>query len=209
MAKDLVKISGVEDFKDFSKRSAKAGDAFHQNFGELLIETGMNIHNRMKHSILRGRRSARGRVYEWEADLPGRSGDGGPLRVMGGWDRDEFKALQAQGKTPALRMNDNSGGHVIPIKLRASPHKASAPGDYPASDTGMLQRKVDFEPKTMPTQSGEEMKVTAGVVDLDYAVYLEEGTRFMKARPFLEPSIEEERKIMFKSLDQLLKDLDA
>lgn len=206
MAEPLVKILGFEQFPALVKKMEKAGESTRRGIGEVLIETGMNIHGAMKKTVARGK--AKGRVYEWEADLPGRKGDGGPLRIMPGFDRGLFDEIVEEGSTPALIMRDNSGGHVIPIKLRSKPHRASAPGDPPKSDSGMLQRKMDWEPKASPAKKGDTMSVTVGVADLDYAVLLEEGTKFMKPRPFLAPAADKESKQMIQSMETLLQDID-
>lgn len=206
MAEPLVKILGFDQFPKLAQKMERAGEKTQQGVGHILIETGMNIHGSMKQIVMRGK--AKGRVYEWEADLPGRKGDGGPLRIMPEFDRDLFDEIKDAGGTPALLMRDNSGGHVIPIKLRAKPHRASAPGDPPKSDTGMLQRKMDWEPKAFPAKKGDTLSVTVGVADLDYAVMLEEGTKFMKPRPFLAPAADKESKTMVKDMETLLQDID-
>ncbi len=64
-------------------------------------------------------------------------------------------------------------------------HRASAPGQPPASDTGRLLSSIRF---------GQPSPLTATVgSDLVYAKYLEYGTRHMAARPFFGPATEEAR----------------
>jgi len=65
-------------------------------------------------------------------------------------------------------------------------HRASAPGEAPAVDSGELLRSIVFDVRGMEMEVGAE----AGA---PYAELLEEGTSKMKARPFLEPAIEEHR----------------
>lgn len=62
-------------------------------------------------------------------------------------------------------------------------HRASAPGESPATDTGALVRsiRVDHQPG-----SGVADVVAAA----RYAAFLEFGTRKMAARPFLRPAAE-------------------
>jgi len=65
-------------------------------------------------------------------------------------------------------------------------HRSSAPGEAPAVDSGELLRSIVFDVRGMEMEIGAE----AGA---PYAELLEEGTSKMKARPFLEPAIEEHR----------------
>lgn len=64
-------------------------------------------------------------------------------------------------------------------------HQASAPGEPPATDTGMLIASIVAD----AVLEGDEI---AGFVDAraEYAVHLEYGTRKMAARPFLIPAVE-------------------
>lgn len=63
-------------------------------------------------------------------------------------------------------------------------HQASAPGQYPMSDTGRLANSVDFN---LPAPGRFEGMVGTNVV---YGRYLEFGTSRMAARPWLMPSFE-------------------
>jgi phage gpG-like protein len=63
-------------------------------------------------------------------------------------------------------------------------HQASAPGQYPASDTGRLASNVRFE---LPTPSNMTGRVGTNIA---YGPYLEFGTSRMAARPWLLPSFE-------------------
>lgn len=61
-------------------------------------------------------------------------------------------------------------------------HTASAPGETPAMDTGALANSIQTE---MDSQ-------TSGTIftNMEYAAYLEFGTRKMAARPFMAPMAE-------------------
>ena len=63
-------------------------------------------------------------------------------------------------------------------------HRASAPGEPPASDTGRLAGAIraDIE--------GRKAEVVA---DTEYAAWLEFGTLKMEPRPFMTPAMEKER----------------
>lgn len=66
-------------------------------------------------------------------------------------------------------------------------HRASAPGEAPASDTGRLVNSVLGE---VVRGSAGEAKVKAGGGIVRYARMLEFGTIKMAARPFLFPALE-------------------
>lgn len=61
-------------------------------------------------------------------------------------------------------------------------HRASAPGEPPASDTGRLVSSIRWE----FTGSRLAIRVIAGT---EYAAYLEFGTSIMASRPFLRRAI--------------------
>lgn len=66
---------------------------------------------------------------------------------------------------------------------RETEHRASAPGDPPASDTGSLLSSISH-------QMGVDEMVYATVGSpLKYALYLELGTRFLQPRKFLTPAL--------------------
>jgi len=66
-------------------------------------------------------------------------------------------------------------------------HQASAPGQYPASDTGRLASNVIFD---LPR--GNRLRSTVGT-NILYGEWLEFGTSRMAARPWLVPSVEKAR----------------
>lgn len=63
-------------------------------------------------------------------------------------------------------------------------HQASAPGQYPASDTGRLASNVEFRLPTLENLTG-----LVGT-NIEYGPHLEFGTSRMAARPWLLPSFE-------------------
>lgn len=73
-------------------------------------------------------------------------------------------------------------GRVIPGKARLIPHRASAPYDPPAVDTGQLRASYGYEVER--TGYGGELTVGSGS---DYAPLLEYGTSKMIMRPHLRP----------------------
>lgn len=79
------------------------------------------------------------------------------------------------------------------------PHQASAPGQYPASDTGRLASNVRFE---LPTPSNMTGRVGTNIT---YGAYLEFGTSRMAARPWLMPSFERAKAGVEKELKARLE----
>lgn len=63
-------------------------------------------------------------------------------------------------------------------------HKASAPGEAPATDTGLLANSI---------QADIEGRQATVFTDLEYAPWLEFGTQSIEPRPFMFPAMEKER----------------
>lgn len=78
------------------------------------------------------------------------------------------------------------GGQVVPVRPRNKPHRASAPGDAPAVDSGDLRRSIGV-------QKIGEGRYRVGT-NLKHGLFLEFGTRRMAARPWLRPAAEKVRK---------------
>lgn len=109
-------------------------------------------------------------------------------------DRSLFRAVISAGTTSIIE------SHMIqtavrmrflmrlPKTGRTSPrpggitHRASAPGEAPAVDTGRLFNSIFFE-MVSPTKG----RVT---VNAPYAAYLEDGTVHMAVRPFVRPAVD-------------------
>lgn len=112
------------------------------------------IRNRTIKSIARGIKS--GTVYTWRGISSGEIPD-------------------------AFRMSPF--GKLYPVKLRNKPHRASAPGQAPATDTGELIASIIVDNRRNSIEVGATAK---------YAPWLEDGTRGMESRPFLEPALDKE-----------------
>lgn len=92
----------------------------------------------------------------------------------GGWYGPGVLTFKRGGK---VYSNYSTGG-------RAVGHRASAPGQPPSSDTGMLLNSISH-------QLGVEETVFVRVgSNKKYAIWLELGTRFMHARPFIRPGLD-------------------
>lgn len=69
---------------------------------------------------------------------------------------------------------------------RSGPHRASAPGEPPHSDFGDLVRGIRHE-------IDRDGLSGAVVSHVNYSKFLEFGTKFMSARPYMFPASEEEK----------------
>ena len=76
-------------------------------------------------------------------------------------------------------------------------HRASAPGQAPASDTGNLVSKIIVKQKTK--------NITQVESGADYSKYLEYGTSKMQPRPFLFPAFEKSRDKIVKAVFNRVK----
>jgi len=81
-------------------------------------------------------------------------------------------------------------------------HKASAPGEAPASDTGNLVRNIRVKQKTKDIVEVES--------NAPYSQFLEFGTSKMLARPFLFPAFEKSRsKILQVTFNRIKKAVEG
>ena len=76
-------------------------------------------------------------------------------------------------------------------------HRASAPGQAPASDTGNLVSKIIVKQKSKDITSVES--------NADYSAYLEYGTSKMEARPFMLPAFEKSKKPIINAVFKRVK----
>ncbi len=82
-------------------------------------------------------------------------------------------------------------------------HRASAPGEAPASDTGRLVNSINGVVEKSTTL---EAVIRAGGGIVRYARMLEFGTAKMAARPFLFPAAEKNRAWIVERLNKALRD---
>lgn len=78
-------------------------------------------------------------------------------------------------------------------------HRASAPGESPAVDTGRLVASINHR------LSADRLQAFVGVMDLTlvkYAKLLEYGTYTMSARPWLTPAVERNRKAVITRINK-------
>lgn len=83
-------------------------------------------------------------------------------------------------------LEGNKSGHTY--KRRSVFHRASAPGEAPASDTGRLVGSIHAD-----MAGPGEATAIAGSSSVKYARMLEFGTTKMAARPFFFPALEKSK----------------
>ena len=76
-------------------------------------------------------------------------------------------------------------------------HRASAPGQAPASDTGNLVSKIIVKQKTKNIVNVES--------NADYSAFLEYGTSKMDPRPFMLPAFEKSKKPILNAVFKRIK----
>ncbi len=117
-----------------------------------------------------------------------------------------LRALQGVLTKSAIRIRDTAK-----LKIKAGPktgreyrrkggirHRASAPGQAPATDHGDLARSLLFDVRY------DGLGASVGT-DLLYGGFLEEGTKKMSARPFMAPSLEKNNERIENDILEALK----
>lgn len=96
------------------------------------------------------------------------------------WARQGQTVMRTAG---GYRAKENAVGTGVNVVIGARLHRASAPGEPPAIDTGHLVNSIHCE------QLGP-MRWTVTTGDCEYAKALEYGTVNMAARPYMRPALE-------------------
>ena len=114
------------------------------------------------------------RVLEWnDAEVIAKVRQGVMQGVVRGTEMVRNEALR-------LIMQTAKTGRLY--TMRGVVHRASAPGEAPASDTGRLVNSI--------TTSYDDKKLSGLVAaNTEYAPYLEYGTAKMEERPFMRPAL--------------------
>lgn len=97
-----------------------------------------------------------------------------------------FRAVNMVRNTAVDNITSGGNGRVYEKYNPRRTHTASAVGDYPASDTGYLVNHI-YSNIVGDGLTGEI------VSSAEYSSFLEFGTSTMQARPFMQPSLEENR----------------
>lgn len=81
-------------------------------------------------------------------------------------------------------------GRIYPSKHRkGAMHQASAPGEFPAADSGRLHQSIT----TVKVRDDDNAVVVETGANAPYAIMLEYGTSKMEPRPFMTPSYRNNR----------------
>jgi HK97 gp10 family phage protein len=148
-------LVGIKELQDALKEFGINAD---KELAEIVKGTAQNIRSHAIKSIQRGPKT--GTTYH---------------RVAG----EKYATIRAGGE-------DGSPVAFIPnadIAGKSATHKASAPGEAPATDTGGLWQSIDAD---------IDGKTAEVVAKSEYAHLLEFGTQKMEARPFMLPAVEKE-----------------
>lgn len=95
------------------------------------------------------------------------------------------------------RLEIQTGGRTGRIYRRRSvTHQASAPGEYPKSDTGRLASSIRTDFSFLNASVGS---------DLNYSTWLETGTNKMAARPWLGRTLEEQSPKIKQIIDDAIR----
>lgn len=103
-------------------------------------------------------------------------------------------AKKIEGDAKRSILNGQKSG--VTYKRRTVLHRASAPGEAPASDAGRLVNSINSE----VVRGALEAVVKAGGGVVKYARMLEFGTAKMAARPFFHPATEMNRRFVTERL---------
>lgn len=108
-----------------------------------------------------------------------------------------FATAQQVRNTAINSIQSQSQGRVVTRQSQGGneyEHTASKPGDAPNTDTGALVRSISVEPQ-MPDL---EMFVGSGI---EYAPFLEYGTKRMAPRPWLQPAVDANAKKLKSNIE--------
>jgi HK97 gp10 family phage protein len=96
-------------------------------------------------------------------------------------------ALRVENRAVEGIINPPKTGRIYPSKHRkGAKHQASAPGEFPAADSGRLHQSI-----TSVEASKEALLRFETGTNVDYGTYLELGTSRMEPRPFMAPAFDE------------------
>ena len=110
-----------------------------------------------------------------------------------------IKGAQKVRSDAIMSIQEQSGGEqVTRSRLGGGPydHTTSKPGDAPNTDTGRLVQSIQVEIQRNAVFVGST---------LDYASWLEFGTKKMDARPWLFPALEKNRKFIETAIGRQLQ----
>jgi HK97 gp10 family phage protein len=111
------------------------------------------------------------------------------------------KACALVERTAKEKMRDATTDNSITYGKRG--HHPSVPGSAPAVDAGTLRMSVTHSVEQ--TATGAIGRVGSTITSPPYGAYLEYGTSKMSARPWLQPSLDENRAEIKEILGEIVK----
>lgn len=160
-----MKISlDTRELDALSRELAKDSKEVHNAVRTAIIETAYKIDELAKIKIMRGTKT--GYTYDWRG-------------ISKGLTPDSYRVVK---------------GRVIPVKVRYKPHRASAKGEAPASDTGNLVNSFRVIEK-----SGLKAIWEARA---KYSGFLEEELD----RPYIQVSVDEASTFLTKELSKVIEE---
>lgn len=112
-------------------------------------------------------------------------------------------AKQIEGDAKKSILRGQKTGRLY--QRRSVSHRASAPGEAPANDTGRLANSINAQ----VGRQANEAEVRAGGGIVRYARMLEFGTIRMAARPFMFPAVEKNKKWIQARMKKAIMDAIA
>lgn len=113
-------------------------------------------------------------------------------------------ALLVKGKAQASLQAGGKTGRIYVKRNPDRTHRASAPGEAPATDTGSLVSSINVDTKSPAAVKRVNKARAAAGSHLIYAEYLETGTANIAARPFMKPAFLEVSQILPNLLDHAI-----
>lgn len=125
------------------------------------------------------------------------------LNAIGKRTRDEVSKAVRRG---SLRIENRAvegiidppkTGRIYSSKYRkGAKHQASAPGEFPAADSGRLHQSIT----SAMTLEGPDVYRSETGANVPYATWLELGTSKMAPRPFMQPAFDENKEIVERDI---------
>jgi HK97 gp10 family phage protein len=107
-------------------------------------------------------------------------------------------AKQVEGEAKKSILSGSKSGRIY--TRRSVTHRASAPGEAPASDTGRLVNSINSQ-----LSGPSEATVKAGAGIAQYAPWLEFGTSKIAPRPFMFPALEKSKQWIYDRMQDALR----
>lgn len=107
-----------------------------------------------------------------------------------------IKRIAVDIRNTAVKGISQGTRHGKIYKRKNTIHQASAPGEYPKTDKGRLVNSIRTDFRFLEADIGS---------DVNYSQYLETGTKNMRPRPWLQPSLEANHEKLTAYIDDALK----